>query len=104
MNQRVSAVDGNAYSIGFEMRLPNAWNGRFFYQAAARMPDEYDSYLACAPGYRLPLAAIANTFRRQAVRIGRHQRPTTPPAGTTASRRITAAMPPTSRASSACRA
>ena len=33
MNQRVSAVDGNAYAIGFEMRLPNAWNGRFYYQA-----------------------------------------------------------------------
>lgn len=33
MNQRTSAVDGNAYAIGFEMRLPNAWNGRFFYQA-----------------------------------------------------------------------
>ena len=160
MNQRVSAVDGNAYAIGFEMRLPNAWNGRFFYQAnggidgsvvtatggvnggsgltnalnmgfavissdaghlgslgpffgldpqarldygyqaaatltpmaksaiktaygkgpdrsyfggcsnggrhtfvaAARMPNEYDGYLAGAPGYRLPLAAIANIF------------------------------------------
>ena len=33
MNQRTSAVDGNTYAIGFEMRLPNAWNGRFFYQA-----------------------------------------------------------------------
>ena len=33
MFQRVSAVDGNSYAIGFEMRLPNAWNGRFFYQA-----------------------------------------------------------------------
>ena len=33
MKQRVSAVDGNSYAIGFEMRLPNAWNGRFFYQA-----------------------------------------------------------------------
>jgi pimeloyl-ACP methyl ester carboxylesterase len=33
MNQRTSAVDGNVYAIGFEMRLPNAWNGRFFYQA-----------------------------------------------------------------------
>ncbi len=33
MNQRTSAVDGKAYAIGFEMRLPNAWNGRFFYQA-----------------------------------------------------------------------
>ena len=33
MNQRTSAVDGRAYAIGFEMRMPNAWNGRFFYQA-----------------------------------------------------------------------
>jgi pimeloyl-ACP methyl ester carboxylesterase len=32
MNARVSDVDGNAYAIGFEMRLPLAWNGRFFYQ------------------------------------------------------------------------
>jgi len=33
MYTRSSAVDGNTYAIGFEMRLPNAWNGRFFYQA-----------------------------------------------------------------------
>ena len=33
MYPRVSAVDGNSYAIGFEVRLPNAWNGRFFYQA-----------------------------------------------------------------------
>jgi feruloyl esterase len=33
MFERTSTVDGNAYAIGFEMRLPNAWNGRFFYQA-----------------------------------------------------------------------
>jgi Tannase and feruloyl esterase len=26
-------TDNNNYAIGFEMRLPNAWNGRFFYQA-----------------------------------------------------------------------
>src|SRR5665213_1903152 len=32
MDSRVSAVDGHSYAIGFEMRLPNAWNGRFFYQ------------------------------------------------------------------------
>jgi predicted small secreted protein len=25
-------LDGRDYAIGFEMRLPNAWNGRFFYQ------------------------------------------------------------------------
>jgi feruloyl esterase len=33
MHERVSPVDGKAYGIGFEMRLPVAWNGRFLYQA-----------------------------------------------------------------------
>ncbi len=33
MHERVSAVDGKSYAIGFEMRLPTHWNGRFFYQA-----------------------------------------------------------------------
>jgi hypothetical protein len=33
MNQRVSSADNNTYSIGFEMRLPTDWNGRYFYQA-----------------------------------------------------------------------
>lgn len=33
MHERVSAVDGQNYAIGFEIRLPKAWNGRFFYQA-----------------------------------------------------------------------
>lgn len=32
MNQRVSAVDGQTYAIGFEMRLPKDWSGRFLYQ------------------------------------------------------------------------
>ncbi|WP_395817322.1 tannase/feruloyl esterase family alpha/beta hydrolase [Archangium minus] len=161
MNRRTGAA-GQSYAIGFEMRLPNAWNGRFFYQAnggtdgsvitaigevnggsgptsalqmgfavlssdaghnsaqnrngafgvdfqarldygyqaaatltpmakaliataygkgpdrsyfggcsnggrhtfvaMTRMPEQYDGYLAGAPGYRLPLAAIANIF------------------------------------------
>jgi feruloyl esterase len=158
MHRRTSPQDGKSYAIGFEMRLPNAWNGRFFYQAnggmdgripaalggggpvpttalgqgfavissdaghsggddasfgidyqarldygyqavakltpmakaliaaaygkgpdrsyiggcsnggrhtfvaMTRMPRDYDGYLAGAPGYRLPLAAIANQF------------------------------------------
>ncbi|MEH6437740.1 tannase/feruloyl esterase family alpha/beta hydrolase [Massilia sp. DD77] len=33
MHRRTSAVDGQAYAIGFEMRLPLNWNGRFYYQA-----------------------------------------------------------------------
>jgi pimeloyl-ACP methyl ester carboxylesterase len=32
MNERVSPVDGQTYAIGFEMRLPAEWNGRFLYQ------------------------------------------------------------------------
>ena len=32
MNERVSPVDGKTYSIQFELRLPKAWNGRFFHQ------------------------------------------------------------------------
>ena len=32
MNERISPVDGNRYAIGFEMRLPRDWNGRFFHQ------------------------------------------------------------------------
>jgi hypothetical protein len=33
MNERIGPVDGKPYAIAFEMRLPTAWNGRFFYQA-----------------------------------------------------------------------
>lgn len=33
MLPRVSPVDGKAYAILFEMRLPRNWNGRYFYQA-----------------------------------------------------------------------
>ena len=32
MHERTSPVDGKAYAIGFEMRLPANWNGRFLHQ------------------------------------------------------------------------
>ncbi len=32
MAERTSAVDGQSYAIGFQMRLPVQWNGRFFHQ------------------------------------------------------------------------
>lgn len=32
LNARTGAIDGRPYGIGFEMRLPTQWNGRFFYQ------------------------------------------------------------------------
>ena len=33
MNERVSTFDGRTYRIGFEMRLPVEWSGRYLYQA-----------------------------------------------------------------------
>ena len=33
MNERVGPIDNRTYAIGFEMRLPTDWNGRFLYQA-----------------------------------------------------------------------
>jgi feruloyl esterase len=32
MNRRISQIDGETYAIGFEVRLPREWNGRFLYQ------------------------------------------------------------------------
>jgi pimeloyl-ACP methyl ester carboxylesterase len=39
--------------------------GRHTFVAAARYPDDYDGYLAGAPGYKLPKAAVANIFGAQ---------------------------------------
>ena len=36
MHERTGPVDGKPYAIGFEMRLPTTWNGRFFYQEIGR--------------------------------------------------------------------
>jgi hypothetical protein len=175
-HERVSPVDGKTYSIQFEMRLPKAWNGRFFHQgnggidgsvvtantsfgggaltstllqgfavlssdaghsnaqggpafgldpqarldygyqavgkltplakqaiavaygrgpdrsyfggcsnggrhtlvAAARYSTEYDGYLAGAPGYNLPLAALANIFSAQRYATVATASPSTP--------------------------
>jgi hypothetical protein len=193
MNERVSPVDGKTYAIGFEMRLPKDWNGRFFHQgnggidgsvvpatgsagggplshalaqgfavlssdaghsnaqggpafgldpqarldygyqavgtltpmgkqlialaygkgpdrsyfggcsnggrhtliAAARYAKDYDGYLAGAPGYNLPLAALANIFGAQRYATVATADPSTPPgletAFTAAERRTVAA-------------
>lgn len=177
MHQRVSPVDGKTYAIGFEMRLPVAWNGRFWHQgnggidgsvvtalgnlgggpltgalaqgfavlssdaghtlaqggpafgldpqarldygyqavgkltpmakqligtaygkgpdrsyfagcsnggrhalvAAARYADDYDGFLAGAPGFNLPLAALANIFGGQRYATVATGDPATPP-------------------------
>lgn len=190
--QHVSPVAGKTYAIQFEMRLPKAWNGRFFHQgnggidgavvtanttfgggaltstllqgfavlssdaghsnaqggpafgldpqarldygyqavgkltpiakqvialaygkgpdrsyfggcsnggrhtlvAAARYTQDYDGYLAGAPGYNLPLAALANIFGAKRYASVATADPSTPPgletAFTAAERRVVA--------------
>jgi feruloyl esterase len=56
MNQRVSPVDNNTYSIGFEMRLPTDWNGRYFYQANGGI----DGSISAAYGGNLGGAPTSN--------------------------------------------
>ena len=45
MNDRVSAVDGQAYAIGFEMRMPDAWNGRYLYQGNGGLDGSVETAL-----------------------------------------------------------
>lgn len=53
LNERRSPVDGKDYAIGFEMRLPLQWNGRFFYQANGGLdgfiPPAYGNILGGGP-------------------------------------------------------
>ncbi len=46
MNERLSTVDGQSYAIGFQMRLPKDWNGRFFHQGNGGL----DGFVADATG------------------------------------------------------
>jgi len=70
--------------------------GRHTLVTAARLPHEYDGYLAGAPGYNLPLAALANIFggQRYASLVEAPNNPATPPgletAFTTAERKAVA--------------
>jgi pimeloyl-ACP methyl ester carboxylesterase len=50
MNERVSPVDGETYKIGFEMRLPTDWNGRYFYQANGGIDGVVVSAYGSIPG------------------------------------------------------
>ena len=53
--------------------------GRHTFVAAARYASEYDGYLAGAPGYNLPLAALANIFGAQRYASVATAPPNTPP-------------------------
>ncbi|MCW5636105.1 MAG: tannase/feruloyl esterase family alpha/beta hydrolase [Rubrivivax sp.] len=53
--------------------------GRHTLVAAARHADQYDGFLAGAPGYNLPLAALANIFGAQRYATVATGDPSTPP-------------------------
>ena len=59
MFDRVGPVDGARYAIGFEMRLPLNWNGRFFYQANGGL-DGIVTPATGAPGGGGPLDNALN--------------------------------------------
>lgn len=50
MHRRVSKVDGQRYAIGFELRLPQRWNGRFYYQANGGLDGKVETALGMASG------------------------------------------------------
>jgi tannase/feruloyl esterase len=60
MHRRTSPQDGKSYAIGFEMRLPNAWNGRFFYQANGGMDGRVST--ALGGGGPMPSTALERGF------------------------------------------
>ena len=62
MNDR-TGVDGNNYRIGFEMRLPTDWNGRFLYQANGGLDGQVVTALGRAgseSGLQLGFAVISS--------------------------------------------
>ena len=62
MNQRTSAVDGNSYAIGFEMRMPVAWNGRFLYQANGGLDGSVVTALGATSGAAPVAPALSQGF------------------------------------------
>lgn len=62
MNQRVSEVDGDTYAIGFEMRLPVDWNGRFFYQANGGIDGSVKTALGNVLGGGATTTALGKGF------------------------------------------
>ena len=79
--ERTSPVDGKGYAIGFEMRMPTAWNGRFFYQANGGLDGfvtpAYGNILGGAPttngllqGFAVLSSDAGHAFERSNPTIG----------------------------------
>ena len=62
MNERTSPVDGQSYAIGFQMRLPKAWNGRFFHQGNGGLDGILVDALGLASGGGPSTSALQQGF------------------------------------------
>lgn len=60
LNERKGEVDGKTYAIGFEMRMPTQWNGRFLYQANGGL----DGFVTAAYGNILGGGPTTNALRK----------------------------------------
>ncbi|MBN2441518.1 MAG: tannase/feruloyl esterase family alpha/beta hydrolase [Spirochaetales bacterium] len=62
LNERTSSVDGKNYAIGFEMRLPTNWNGRYYYQGNGGMDGRIVSATGSMPGGGATECALSKGF------------------------------------------
>ena len=62
MKERTSPVDGAAYALGFEIRLPVQWNGRFLYQANGGLDGEIVPALGAVSGGAPVAPALVQGF------------------------------------------
>ena len=62
LDDRTSPVDGQRYAIGFEMRLPQAWNGRFYYQANGGLDGNVAPATGLATAGPASASALAQGF------------------------------------------
>ena len=62
MKERTSPVDGAAYALGFEIRLPVQWKGRFLYQANGGLDGEIVPALGAVSGGAPVAPALVQGF------------------------------------------
>ena len=62
MKERTGPVDGASYAIGFEMRLPVEWNGRFLHQANGGLDGSVVTALGAVSGAAPVAPALVQGF------------------------------------------
>ncbi|OVZ59693.1 hypothetical protein CDO44_11215 [Pigmentiphaga sp. NML080357] len=62
LNVRNSEVDGKAYAIGFELRMPDVWNGRFFFQGGGGTDGAINPALGSMTGAGATTNALSMGF------------------------------------------